>query len=90
MRVLFQIIFLFIYNISQIKTEFQTFQTNILNNIFQFTNKKLESITQYDYKKGKICISPLSMYQIISLVSNGAKEKTQLEILETLTSKKKY
>ena len=88
MRVLFQIIFLFIYNISQIKTEFQTFQTNILNNIFQFTNKKLESITQYDYKKGKICISPLSMYQIISLVSNGAKEKTQLEILETLTSKK--
>ena len=87
-RVLFQIIFLFIYNISQIKTEFQTFQTNILNNIFQFTNKKLESITQYDYKKGKICISPLSMYQIISLVSNGAKEKTQLEILETLTSKK--
>ena len=31
-----------------------------------------------------ICISPLSLYQILSLVSNGAVGKTQEEILNVL------
>ena len=36
-------------------------------------------------KKGKnLIISPLSIFQILSLTTNGAKDKTQLEMIEAL------
>jgi serpin B len=45
--------------------------------------KKIHNTTKIESKKN-ILISPLSVYQIISLLSNGAKGKTQEEILQTL------
>ena len=38
----------------------------------------------YKNENENICISPLSIYQIVSLVSNGASGKTQNEILKAL------
>ena len=38
----------------------------------------------YKNENTNICISPLSIYQIVSLVSNGASGKTQNEILKAL------
>ena len=63
------------------------FQNQIFYNLQQLTNNKLPSLTQYKYKNKNICISPLSIYQIISLVSNGANGQTQKEILQVLTQK---
>ena len=48
-----------------------SFQTSMLLNLYKNENKN-------------ICISPLSIYQIVSLVSNGASGKTQNEILKAL------
>ncbi len=48
-----------------------SFQTSMLLNLYKNENKN-------------ICISPLSIYQIVSLVSNGASGKTQDEILKAL------
>ena len=64
-----------------------TFQTNLFNNLQKLTNNKLSSLTNYNYKKSNICISPISIYQIISLVSNGANGITQEEILQSLFPK---
>ena len=64
-----------------------TFQTNLFNNLQKLTNNKLSSLTNYNYKKSNICISPISIYQIISLVSNGANGMTQEEILQSLFPK---
>ena len=48
-----------------------SFQTSMLLNLYKNENTN-------------ICISPLSIYQIVSLVSNGASGKTQNEILKAL------
>ena len=45
-----------------------TFQTLMLNNLLSNSEKN-------------VCISPLSIYQIVSLLSNGATGKTKNEIL---------
>ena len=51
-----------------------TFQTNIFSQI-------------NNYKSGKnLIISPLSIYQVLSLLSNGAKESTLSEMLSVLGS----
>ena len=57
--------------ISFIYSQKLTFQTTIFSHLYQNQNKN-------------ICISPLSIYQVISLVSNGASGKTQDEILKAL------
>ncbi len=81
-----KIVFLFIiFNI--IICNNLNFQNQIFYNLQQLTYNKLQSLTGYKYKKKNICISPLSIYQIISLTSNGANGKTQKEILEVLTKK---
>ena len=67
-------LFIIIFN-SFIICEELTFQTQMFKKIHNTT--KIES-------KQNILISPLSIYQIISLLSNGAKGKTQEEILQTL------
>ena len=67
-----------------------TFQTNLFNNLQKLTNNKLSSLTNYNYKKSNICISPISIYQIISLVSNGANGITQEEILQSLFPKNNF
>ena len=84
----FSLLILIIFNISTIKNNPNSFQTNLYKIIHQFTNNQLESLTLYNYSKGKTCISPLSIYQILSLVSNGANKETQNEILQTLTQDK--
>ena len=38
----------------------------------------------YENKDMNICVSPLSVYQVMSLVSNGKSGKTQEEILNAL------
>ena len=48
-----------------------TFQTFMLNNLLSNSEKN-------------VCISPLSIYQIVSLLSNGATGKTKNEILKAL------
>ena len=48
-----------------------TFQTLMLNNLLSNSEKN-------------VCISPLSIYQIVSLLSNGATGKTKNEILKAL------
>ena len=73
-----------IYIISFISCDNLTFQAKIFENLNQFTYNKLTSFSNYKYKKQNICISPISIYQIISLVSNGANKKTQKEILQAL------
>ena len=67
-------IFLIIFN-SFIICEELTFQTQMFKKIHKLENIK---------SKENILISPLSLYQIISLLSNGANEMTQQEILQTL------
>ena len=67
-------LFIIIFN-SFIICEELTFQTQMF--------KKIHNTTKIESKKN-ILISPLSIYQIISLLSNGAKGKTQEEILKTL------
>ena len=67
-------LFIIIFN-SFIICEELTFQTQMF--------KKIHNTTKIESKKN-ILISPLSIYQIISLLSNGAKGKTQEEILQTL------
>ncbi len=84
----FSLLILIIFNISTIKNNPNSFQTNLYKIIHQFTNNQLESLTLYNYSKGKTCISPLSIYQILGLVSNGANKETQNEILQTLTQDK--
>ena len=76
--------YLVIFIIILIKCENLIFQTNLFHNLQKVINNKLPSLTNYIYKKTNICISPLSIYQIMSLVSNGANGKTQKEILESL------
>ena len=88
MNILFSLLLLTTFNISTIKNNPITFQSNLYKIIHQFTNNKFESLTSYNYQKGKTCISPLSIYQILSLVSNGANKETQTEILQTLTQDK--
>ena len=68
------IIFIFIFN-SFIICEELTFQTQMFKKIHNLKNIK---------SKENILISPLSVYQIISLLSNGANGTTQQEILQTL------
>ena len=68
------IIFIFIVN-SFIICEELTFQTQMFKKIHNLKN--IES-------KENILISPLSVYQIISLLSNGVNGTTQQEILQTL------
>ena len=64
--------FLLIIFISLIITLNCSFQLSLFNEI----NKR---------KKGQnLIISPLSIFQILSLTANGAKDKTQLEIVQTL------
>ena len=70
----FFIIFIVVFN-SFIICEELTFQTQMFKKIHNL--KKIES-------KENILISPLSVYQIISLLSNGANGTTQQEILQTL------
>ena len=65
-----RLILIFIF-ISFIYSQKLTFQTTIFSHLYQNQNKN-------------ICISPLSIYQVISLVSNGASGKTQDEILKAL------
>lgn len=67
-------IFLIIFN-SFIICEELTFQTQMFKKIHKLENIK---------SKENILISPLSLYQIISLLSNGANEMTQQEILQIL------
>ena len=67
-------LFIIIFN-SFIICEELTFQTQMF--------KKIHNTTKIESKKN-ILISPLSIYQIISLLSNGANGKTQEEILKTL------
>ena len=76
MNNIFSLLVLIIFNISTIKNNSISFQSNLYKIIQEFTNNKLQSLTLYNYKKGKICISPLSIYQILSLVSNGANKQT--------------
>jgi serpin B len=57
--------------ISFIYSQKLTFQTTIFSHLYQNQNEN-------------ICISPLSIYQVMSLVSNGASGKTQDEILKAL------
>jgi serpin B len=81
-----KIVFLFIiFNI--IICNNLNFQNQIFYNLQQLTYNNLLSLTEYKYTKKNICISPLSIYQIISLVSNGANGITQKEILQVLTKK---
>ena len=54
----------------------------ILEFQFDIFNKLLQK-----YPNSNIVISPISIFEILSLVSNGAVGKTQLEILNTLKSK---
>ena len=68
------IIFIFIFN-SFIICEELTFQTQMFKKIHNLSN--IES-------KENILISPLSVYQLISLLSNGANGITQQEMLQTL------
>ena len=70
----FFIIFIFIFN-SFIICEELTFQTQMFKKIHNLSN--IES-------KENILISPLSVYQLISLLSNGANGITQQEMLQTL------
>ena len=64
--------FLLIIFISLIITLNCSFQLSLFNEI----NKR---------KKGQnLIISPLSIFQILSLTANGAKDKTQLEMVQTL------
>ena len=51
---------------------FQTFQDNLFTKIIENNEGK------------NIMISPFSIYQVLSLLSNGAKGDTQKEILKTL------
>ena len=67
-------IFIIIFN-SFIICEELTFQTQMFKKIHKMENIKT---------KENILISPLSLYQILSLLSNGANEMTQQEILQTL------
>ena len=76
MNKIFSLLVIIIFNISTIKNNSISFQSNLYKIIHEFTNNKLQSLTLYNYKKGKICISPLSIYQILSLVSNGANKQT--------------
>ena len=57
--------------ISFIYSQKLTFQTSLFNHLYNKPNEN-------------ICISPLSIYQIISLISNGASGVTQIEILKAL------
>ncbi len=82
-----KIVFLFIiFNI--IICNNLNFQNQIFYNLQQLTYNNLLSLTEYKYTKKNICISPLSIYQILGLVSNGANKETQTEILQTLTQDK--
>ena len=64
-------LFLQIILISFIYSQKLTFQTTLFSHLYNDPNKN-------------ICISPLSIYQIVSLVSNGASGITQKEILQAL------
>ena len=55
-------------------------KSTFFSNIFIELNK--------DKKGNNLIISPLSIYQVLSLLSNGAKEETLLEMLKTLGSEK--
>ncbi len=89
MKKLFLLINSFIISFIICDNDF-TFQTNLFNNLQKLTNNKLSSLTNYNYKKSNICISPISIYQIISLVSNGANGITQEEILHSLFPKNNF
>ena len=67
-------IFLIIFN-SFIICEELTFQTQMFKKIHKLENIK---------SKENILISPLSLYQLISLLSNGANEMTQQETSQLL------
>ncbi len=67
----FILFFFLISLISSQKSNKKTFQTTLFSHLYQKDDEN-------------ICISPLSIYQIISLVSNGAIEETQKEIFKTL------
>ena len=64
-------LFLQIILISFIYSQKLTFQTTLFSHLYNDPNEN-------------ICISPLSIYQIVSLVSNGASGITQKEILQAL------
>ncbi len=89
MKKLFLLINSFIISFIICDNDF-TFQTNLFNNLQKLTNNKLSSLTNYNYKKSNICISPISIYQIISLVSNGANGITQEEISQSLFPKNNF
>jgi len=74
MKIKYFIIFIVVFN-SFIICEELTFQTQMFKKIHNL--KKIES-------KENILISPLSVYQLISLLSNGANGITQQEMLQTL------
>lgn len=52
-----------------------TFQEKLFLNIYE------------DNRENNIMISPLGLYQVLSILSNGANGETQKEILEVITSK---
>ena len=64
-------LFLQIILISFIYSQKLTFQTTLFSHLYNNPNEN-------------VCISPLSIYQIVSLVSNGATGITQKEILQAL------
>ena len=63
----------------------------LLSLLLNFLNCSFQSAIFNQIKKGKkgenIIISPLSIFQILSLTTNGAKGNTQSEMLEVLQNK---
>ena len=64
-------IFFLLILISSIYSQKLTFQTSLFSHLYNKPNQNL-------------CISPLSIYQIMSLLSNGASGNTQKEIIQAL------
>lgn len=68
----------FLYSICITITSFNIILSSFQTSFFKQINK--------DYIHQNLVISPLSVYQALSLTSNGAKDKTLEEILTTLNS----
>ena len=68
----------FLYSICITITSFNIILSSFQTSFFKQINK--------DYIHQNLVISPLSVYQVLSLTSNGAKDKTLEEILITLNS----
>ena len=71
MNYFFFVITLLIY----VNSKETTFQEKLFLNIYE------------DNRDNNIMISPFIIYQVLSLLSNGAKGETQKEILEVIASK---